>query len=125
MKILVSPSDPEYEVVAKKGELSPYSRTSMFFDKKWPIKPEIVLEGGNNAVKFEGAALGDLDISVLTTHHDPTSRLFTTINATSSATAEASWMAAKILNEYPNAWPKTIRAFNTLIRVDVRNGSPV
>lgn len=102
-------SDPSYELVAKKGELSPYSRTSMVFDKKWPIKPEIVLEGGN-AVISGGAGFSDIDVSVLTTHHDPVSRQFTTINASSSATAEASWMAAKIAHVYPDAWPETVRA---------------
>lgn len=102
-------SDPTYELIAKKGELSPYSRTSMVFNNKWPIKPEIVLEGGN-AVKSGGAAFSDIDVSVLTTHHDPISRQFTTINASSSATAEASWMTAKIAHVYPDAWPETVRA---------------
>ncbi len=33
--------------VAEAGELSPFSRTSMTFGRSWPVKPDIVLEGGN------------------------------------------------------------------------------
>ena len=106
---LDTPEDPAYEVVARKGGLSPYSRTSVLFDKIWPIKPDIVFEGGN-AVKSGNGAYEDADLSVLTTHHDPANRIFTTMNATSAATASASWMAAKIQAEYPNAWPETVRA---------------
>lgn len=106
---LDNPSDPDYELVAKKGELSPFSRTSMLFEKKWPIKPEIVLEGGN-AVKSGNVGLEHENLSVLTTHHRPIDRVFTHFNATSAATAYASWMAAKIQAKYPKAWPETIRA---------------
>jgi len=106
---LDTPEDPAYEVVAQKGGLSPYSRSSVMFDKIWPIKPEIVFEGGN-AVKSGEGAYEDVDLSVLTTHHDPVNRIFTTMNATSAATASASWMAAKIQTEYPKAWPETVRA---------------
>lgn len=106
---LDTPEDPTYEVVAQKGGLSPYSRSSVLFDKIWPIKPEIVFEGGN-AVKSGEGAYEDVDLSVLTTHHDPVNRIFTTMNATSAATASASWVAAKIQTEYPKAWPETVRA---------------
>jgi len=45
------PTDPTYtgwEVVAPAGELSPHSRTSLLFgERPWPIKPDIVMEGGN------------------------------------------------------------------------------
>lgn len=106
---LDTPEEQAYEVVAQKGGLSPYSRSSVLFDKIWPIKPEIVFEGGN-AVKSGEGAYEDADLSVLTTHHDPVNRIFTTMNATSAATASASWMAAKIQTEYPKAWPETVRA---------------
>lgn len=32
--------------VADVGELSPYSSTSVLWDNKWPIKPEILMDGG-------------------------------------------------------------------------------
>ena len=43
-------NDPESTLlspVAPEGALSPHSRTSLCWDRHWPIKPEIVLEGGN------------------------------------------------------------------------------
>lgn len=101
--------NPSYTPVASKGELSPFSRTSMFFDRRWPIKPEIVLEGGNAARDSTGA-YEDENLSLLTTHNDPTTAVFSHINATSAATALASRMAAKIQYEYPEAWPETVRA---------------
>lgn len=106
---LDTPEEPTYEVIAEKGELSPFSRSSVLFNKIWPIKPEIVFEGGN-AVKSGNGGYDDVDLSVLTTHHDFLERTFTTMNATSAATAYASWMAAKIQAEYPKAWAETVRA---------------
>ena len=79
------------------------------WDKKWPIKPDIVLEGGN-LLKDRYGCYGCSELSLLTLHHQPTERQFSTINATSAATAQAAWMAAQIQSEYPDAWPETIRA---------------
>ena len=42
--------DPRYKgfsAVADHGDISPYSSTSYTWDSKWPIKPEILLDGGN------------------------------------------------------------------------------
>ena len=37
-----------YTPIARRGELSPVSRTSVTFDaKNWPFKPEVVADGGN------------------------------------------------------------------------------
>ncbi|WP_291571453.1 S8 family peptidase [Clostridium sp. UBA4548] len=96
--------------VASSGELSPYSSTSASWDSKWPIKPEIVLEGGNIIKDSHGCYGGEDDLSLLTTNYMPSKQQFTTIWATSAATAQASWMAAKLQSMYPNAWPETIRA---------------
>ncbi len=99
----------DYYAVADSGELSPYSSTSVLWDNKWPIKPEILCNGGNVAsdgTNFTACA----DLSLLTTHARPTARLFSTISGTSSATAQAAWMAAQIIAEYPNIWPETVRA---------------
>ena len=98
-----------YRPVADVNELSPYSSTSLSWESKWPIKPEILCDGGNMAtddVNFMEAA----DLSLLTTHYQPTKRLFSTINGTSAATAQAAWMAAQIMAEYPDIWPETVRA---------------
>jgi hypothetical protein len=50
------------------------------------------------------------DLSLLTTHYQPTNRMFSTIHGTSAATAQAAWMAAQIMAEYPDIWPETVRA---------------
>lgn len=44
--------------VAPTGELSPCSRTSVLFPRTWPVKPDVVLEGGNVARSPSG---GDHD----------------------------------------------------------------
>jgi len=98
-----------YHPIADIKELSPYSSTSLMWDRGWPIKPEILCDGGNMATdgtNFTEAA----DLSLLTTHYQPTRRLFSTIHGTSAATAQAAWMAAQIMAEYPDIWPETVRA---------------
>lgn len=95
--------------VADVGELSPYSSTSVNWDNKWPVKPEILLDGGNvatNGTDYTNCP----DLSLLTTNRYPIIRLFSTIWGTSSATAQAAWMAAQLLAEYPDIWPETVRA---------------
>jgi hypothetical protein len=98
-----------YSPVAGQGELSPFSRTSVMWENKWPIKPEILCEGGNIAKDGEFYSICD-DLSLLTTSHQISTRMFSTINGTSAATAQAACIAAQIMSEYPDAWPETIRA---------------
>lgn len=95
--------------VADSGQLSPYSATSVMWSPKWPIKPEILLDGGNVATNGSDY-IPCPDLSLLTTGHRPLNRQFSTICATSSATAQASHMAAQIFAEYPDIWPETVRA---------------
>jgi len=95
--------------VADVGELSPYSSTSVLWDNKWPIKPEILMDGGN--IVYQDNFYSDCDdLSLLTTHNKLSKNLFATICATSAATAQASKLSAEIYCKYPNAWPETIRA---------------
>ncbi len=98
--------------VAPAGELSPLSRSSVSFNRVWPVKPDVVLEGGNVAVSPGG---GDFDIPedlrLLTTRTmavDP--RPFTSFWATSAAAAQAGYLAAAILSDHADLWPETIRA---------------
>ena len=106
-----NPDYAGYIPIAPYGGLSPFSTTSLTWERrKWPIKPEIVLEGGNAGKDGTDFVTEIDDLSILTTHHDYTSRNFSVINATSAATAEASRMAAIIQAAYPNAWPETVRA---------------
>lgn len=97
-----------FEPVARKGELSPSSSTSVLWNNAWPIKPEIVFEGGNfitNGIDVDTCE----DTSVLTTSTD-LSRFFTTASGTSPATAKAAWFCAQLMDMYPKLWPETIRA---------------
>ena len=95
--------------VADVGELSPYSSTSVLWDNKWPIKPEILMDGGNIVYQDNFYSNCD-DLSLLTTHNKLSKNLFATTCATSAATAQASKLSAEIYCKYPNAWPETIRA---------------
>lgn len=98
-----------YKAVAPPGGLSPFSATSRTWDKNlWPIKPDLLAEGGNLA-EISGMVTHAEDFSVLTTHYRPQDRLFECFTATSAATARVAWMAAKIQHAYDNAWPETIR----------------
>lgn len=95
--------------VSDAGGLSPFSSTSYMWDKKWPIKPEILLNAGNAATN--GTDYTDCpDLSLLSTYNNISKHLFTTTSGTSPATAEASRMAAKLFSEYPEVWPETVRA---------------
>jgi hypothetical protein len=103
--------------LAPRGELSPFSRTSVAFSSKWPIKPEIILEGGNLARSPSGKEIHPLGALDLLTTRSPTvfettgsSQLLATANATSAATAQAARMAAQIMAEYPSLWPEAVRA---------------
>lgn len=98
-----------FSAVADVYELSPYSSTSALWNTKWPVKPEILLNAGNmasNGTDYTPCP----DLSLLTTNNKTENRFFSTIWGTSSATAQASWMAAQLMNEYPNMWPETVRA---------------
>ena len=100
----------DYTLVANQGELSPYSSTSLVWEKKWPIKPDVVFEGGNLLKAPDNSVTTHEDLELLSTSKRFNIKPFDTINATSAAAAQASWFAAKIAFEYPNAWPETIRA---------------
>lgn len=98
-----------YYPIAGLGGLSPYSSTSETWSSKWPIKPEVLFDGGN--IVSNGSDFMECpDLSLLTTHYRPLIKQFSTIWGTSSATAQAAWFCAKILDEYPDIWPETVRA---------------
>ena len=91
--------------LAGPGQLSPYSSTSRSWDYKWPIKPEILLDGGNVAASDYDYTNCD-DLSILTTKHAFLLNYFTTISGTSPATAQAAWMGARLMAEYPGPGPR-------------------
>src|SRR5258707_12517821 len=92
---------------APAGELSPRSRTSVTWDRQWPVKPDVVFEGGNLA--HDGTLPGEPidDLQILTTHFRPENRHFTTIGDTSAATTHAAGMAGAITETRPNIWPRS------------------
>lgn len=118
--------------VASLSELSPYSTTSLVWENKWPIKPDVVFEGGNLLQAPDGSVTGHDDLDLLSTSKSFNIKPFDTINATSAATAQASWFAAKVAYLYPEAWAETIRALVVhsaswtpamLAQMSVRNNS--
>lgn len=106
----ITESDTDhYQAIAPEGGLSPFSTTSQTWQAHWPLKPDVVFEGGNAAKDALGAVWMP-SLSLLTTHSKPNQRLFTTTNATSAASALAARLAAQLMAEYPELWPETIRA---------------
>jgi hypothetical protein len=101
--------DPNYAAVASTGGLSPYTTTSATWDSAWPLKPDVVLEGGNLGDNGLGP-IGMSSLHLLTANNEPLTRLFTTFNATSAASALCARMAAQIAAAYPNLRPETVRA---------------
>jgi len=98
-----------YYPLASFGGLSPYSSSSVMWSNKWPIKPEVLFDGGNMA--FNGNDYTDCpDLSLITTYYRPLVKQFSTIWGTSSAAAQAAWFCSQIINEYPYIWPETVRA---------------
>ncbi|MEQ0770668.1 S8 family peptidase [Paraburkholderia tropica] len=99
----------EVSPLASDGGLSPFTTTSRTWDSAWPLKPDVVFEGGNLGIDELGAA-GMPSLNLLTTHHRHLERLFTTTNATSAASALGARMAAQLMAAYPELRPETIRA---------------
>ena len=98
-----------YHPVAEPRDMSPYNSTSQIWQSKWPIKPDVLFDGGNMASNGEDYSECP-DLSLLTTNYRPLLKMFSTIWGTSSATAQAAWFCAKLLTEYPDIWPETVRA---------------
>ena len=106
---ITEPDAGGFAPIAPRGGLSPFSTTSLTWEKHWPLKPDVVFEGGNAAKDSLSAVRMD-SLSLLTTHYLPDERIFTTTNATSAAMALAARLAARIMVVYPTLWPETVRA---------------
>ncbi|MFC8198720.1 S8 family peptidase [Streptomyces sp. NPDC057298] len=99
-----------FRAVAAPGLLSPFSRTSVLFRDAAALKPDIVMEGGNLLVDADRKVVtGHETVSLTTTARSHLGQLFTTIDATSAATAQAARLAALACARYPNLRPETIR----------------
>jgi len=105
---ITEPDATGYRPLAGVGGLSPFSTTSATWDTQWPLKPDVVFEGGN-AGRDSLAAYTMASLSLLTTHHHPAERMLTTMCETSASTALAAQMAARLMSEYPRLRPESIR----------------
>lgn len=113
-------SGQSIDAIAKSGELSPLSTTSVSWQNKknLPIKPDIVLEGGNLAfgneeilVNGQNAKLESTpdSLQILTTGKDFHDKPFVPTKGTSPAAALAANYSGVIRSIYPNFWEETIR----------------
>ena len=102
---------PNWTAIAPPGDLSPSSTTSVIWTRPWPVKPDIVLEGGNMGLDPGTGTADCLDsLELLSTYYRPLERLLISSRETSAATAQASRMAAILQAQYPDFWPETLRA---------------
>lgn len=102
------PAGEPYTALAPFGDLSPVSRTASW-TSQWPLKPDVVLEGGNWAAGAVPPPLTHGWLSLLTTHHNYPLRSFCFSHDTSAATALAAKQVTELWSDYPALWPETIR----------------
>jgi hypothetical protein len=107
-KNVLPPGEPGTPL-APVGDLAPSSRTASW-SSHWPIKPDVVLEGGNWVVNGAPPPMKHPALSLLTTDHTYPQRAFTTCGETSGATALAAKAITELWSDYPDLWPETIRA---------------
>ena len=81
-------------------------------DTKWPVKPDIVMEGGNMAIAPHDGTADYIDaLQLLSTGHEfALGKKLVSSGDTSAATAQAARMAVMIQAQYPDCWPETLRA---------------
>lgn len=104
---------PGWQPIAPQGDISPSSCTSMDWQKSWPIKPDIVMEGGNMALHPSGNSADYIDdaLQLLSTGHQfVLGKPLISFGDTSAASAQAARLAAMTQAKYPEYWPETIRA---------------
>ena len=104
---------PGWQPVASSGDLAPSSCTSMEWqDTKWPVKPDIVMEGGNMAIAPHDGTADYIDALQLLSigHKFALGKKLVSSGDTSAATAQAARMAVMIQAQYPDCWPETLRA---------------
>lgn len=108
-KVHISEADAQgYKPIADAGGLSPYTTTSGNWNQAWPLKPDVVFEGGNVGKDAISSAWMH-SLCLLTTNNQANQRLFTTTNATSAASALGARMAAQLMAAYPTLRAETIR----------------
>jgi Subtilase family len=108
-KSLIGNENAAFSLFAPSGSLSPRSRTSVTWSKQWPIRPDVVMEGGNfvhdGHTGFEAP-----ELRLISTNSNIADAQFRTFGDTSGASALAARMSALIAARYPDFWPETLRA---------------
>jgi len=110
-KLATMPGDASHagwEPIAASGDLSPFSASS-FAWSKWPVKPDVLFEGGNAATDGHGAMDLPPTLQLLSTHRHHTVRPLSHTCMTSAAAAQAARLAARVQGSYPDYWPETVR----------------
>jgi hypothetical protein len=100
---------PGVRPLAPKGSMSPSNSTSLTWDHQWPLKPDLVMEGGNYGVRGDVVIDTVHSLKPLSLDKDFDNHVFTPMGDTSGAAALASKMAIEIMRIHPEYWPETIR----------------
>lgn len=109
-------NDNQRNTLALRGDLSPFTRTSIMWKgvKGSPIKPEIVMEGGNlyetadHDPQFRYSHHSDLEI-ISTSGNVELGKLLDSFSGTSPAAALAARYGAIVTAEHAEYWPETIK----------------
>ncbi|MDN3919366.1 S8 family peptidase [Roseateles violae] len=97
--------------IAQEGGLSPASTTSLLWANSWPIKPDVVAEGGNGSLDpLPHVTVGPESLRVLTTSHQQHDSPFAESGDTSAAAAEVGRICGHLRAQYPTYSESTIRA---------------
>ena len=105
------PSYRGWRPIAPINDISPSSSTSVAFKRGWPLKPEIVMPGGNAAVDPAGTEVAFVpDLQLLSTSRNVVGSIYAPSGETSAAAALASRLGAQIEARYPSLWPEAVRA---------------
>jgi hypothetical protein len=106
------PNDPAYQPVARSDQPSPFSRTGP--GPGGATKPDLVAYGGNYAVDLRDTAESWQRNALLgepaPSHDFASGRLLRDFVGTSFAAPHVSYLAARILREYPQASANLLRA---------------
>jgi hypothetical protein len=108
--MIVNPAWPDWAPIAPPGDLSPWSTTSVTFDDRWPIKPDVVFEAGNVGTNGTDIDFPIPELSLLSTYYKPNQTPCVLADGTSAATAQVARIAAIVCAEYPTFWPEAVRA---------------
>ena len=100
---------PGARPLASRGLMSPSNSTSLEWEHQWPLKPDLVMEGGNYGVQGTTVIDSVHSLKPLSLDKDFGNYIFNPMGDTSGASALASKMAIEIIRLNPGYWPETIR----------------